>query len=458
VHVYRKTINSINIFKVMDIQMSLLNRNIERIQLILLLKEKRGYDGILNSVEFEAKFSGKKLKRILEQVNTSSQIIIQIFLSKIKYNLPKDFSARLEEYLGLLSFLIKEIHVHRYEQVIALGAEKESIEFYDTILQKTNLLLSNTTKNLWTEDTEKIVNFYQSTIPGIFQTSLGFYEEVCSSDFQSLSKYVAESKQRLIIYYKNINTVINILSANNHQDNLMILKMLMDQSNDSYEYIDGTNIFTIYFSLMTQAVLKNDVKLLTNVTNLGFQLAESEYNLYKDEDLIEASKKRYSLSKIMILNIVKAIELGHYSCAGFLIKMSTNQLENHNLNRNCYDVYSFVKNNNENMPNSLESSLGLDINPELLRKIGPSISFSPISFDYCYSKAMFLIYCQQEYLKAIGIKVITLSEILKVEDFIKDTNMVYLKNKVSGLNKEYGLSFLSDQNEKYLKKESLIII
>lgn len=457
--VYMKTIYSINIFRVVKLHVNLLEKNVENITKILKNKEARGYVGLRNKVTDP--FSSFWLKQSIRQSNISSQIIFQIFLSTIKYNLPRDFSEGLEKHLKLLSNLIKVIHVENYEQVVALRVEDKSIDLFETILQKANLLLSNTTKNLWDEETAKIISFYHETIPGMYQINKELFESVFKSNTHKLQEFVVNSQRRFLIYYKNISSVITILTANKREDNLKILKVLMDQSDDSYEYVKGTNIFTIYFFLTIQAVLKNDIKLLTDVTNLAFQLADSsyqrrlededEYDINDPEDLKEISSRRYSQCKLMILSIVKAIELGHYGCAGFLIKRVVNKWKELNLNEHCLEVHDFVKNGNFDIKTSI---FQLDIDPFLLRALGFNLSFSPTSFNYCYSKAMFLIYCQENFMDEMGILTIRHSELLKIDSLIFDTNINYLTEKVHGLNKEYGLIFLKDS--KYLPHKSVV--
>ncbi|MGY0692601.1 hypothetical protein ACW2QC_07375 [Virgibacillus sp. FSP13] len=447
IYSYGKIIKSINIFKVKNKHLKILRKNNKKTKSILRGRSNRKSKILYKLKDFVPRW---RLKRFINQYNISSQIIIQILISKIKYNLPKDLSNSIDEYLEIQTEFIKGIHNRYYEEVIALRLFDLTVVLYETSLENNNLLLSKISENLRPEDTEKILSHYNEIVPGVFQINKSIFEIELNGDAEILTSQVTLFEKRNIKYYKNLYNALTILSINNHPNLYHCLTRLVNQSNQSHAFITATNIFTIYFSLIYKSVMENDVKKLTTIINLAFNLVRSESDLYSNKQIVDGESFSYkidqksnSLAKIIILGIVKSIEMGHYGCAGYLIKVGVSQFDTIDFNSNCFEVHR-VLTNRKVYDEKIITSLNINIKEPLLKELDFNFNISPTSFKYCFSKAAFLMHLQEYYINDLGVKKIPLSGILDITELIEDTNIEYLINKVQGLHKEYGLSFLKD--------------
>ncbi|OMI06369.1 hypothetical protein BVL54_21630 [Bacillus paralicheniformis] len=138
------------------------------------------------------------------------------------------------------------------------------------------------------------------------------YESKNLISLDQAKKYLLDIQKS---YLKNIKSVTTILHFHGYNGDLTMLRNLNLISNQGIEETSmvpsPNHIFTLQATILVDAVMKNNIKLLTDIVNITLE------------------KSDFPTDKLNVFNlsVIKSIEQGHYSCAGHLIKMIVKNLK-----------------------------------------------------------------------------------------------------------------------------------
>lgn len=442
--IYLEIFNSINIFYVFDIHLNYLKEANKKI-VILLQDQKQTTELFSNGIMINSKvfmklwkfynwFQNRKLIFLLNTVDNCMQITSQILISKIKYNLPKDFSTSLKPLIDELDVFIKNTTRSNFEHITALNLEKYS-EIYYSILRNIELLAEYTAKNGKIQDLEKIITFFKSATVGPYEFTESFYKVYLKTEIINYDELNTSLKSTQYHYIQSVKSLTNILSDNNYWDDVALLRSLNDLSEEANVNSTGSfsseEVFTLYTTFLFEAINKNDIRLLTDIVNLMF---------------IQKSTNTASIISLYLLCSIKAIELGHYKCAGHLIKMIVKNTDEYTLKNSIDSVYSkLYPKSSFSGQEFIEFCSILD--KRMINDFMLNIPFSSVSFNYCFSKLIFIISLQLRFIQNHQI------HILHYDDFEFEESKDYIQEKIIDLHKEYGLVVLKEDNvNKYIKE------
>lgn len=423
IHFYINMLSSINIFKLCKNHFKINDKNIRNMKKQL------------------KKENTKKIKKNLEKYNKSSQIIGQVLIAQMEYDLITDFSKTLKKYLTQQDKFFNLVNFEYSRTIVDMRLFKEKNEIYKDDLDINMVLLEKVINNNKRTDMEKVLSQYLKLIPGTYDPSLdNLYTKNMFEIYKKSENY----------YYKKIIYSYEAIDKQNYFEMNDIFEELLRNSNDSQIDYKTHNIFTLYYVLIIQSVYSNNLKMLTNFINLIFILVQNQENNILDEQKSNHEFTYYdSLCKILIITMFKSIELGHHKCSGFLIKILVNHQKELGLNDNIINFkINFKKNLNQHQ--KLFKNEIKDISLYLLEELDFKMNISTRSFDYCYYKFKYLIFKQQKYL--VKLKLLKTKEILRfnyeeMKVINKSFNRIYMQNKLLDMHKEYGmLALKNDEN------------
>lgn len=452
---YKKLLNSINIQKTFDHSLKKINKSFNKIK-----KNKDIYDSE----------GMKKKERILknvckevESLSLNAEVLIQMLLSKKKYNLTNDFSNSLLLLETHLFSEISEINNNpSFFSFIVPFSKKEYSKLYSIAQQGVIELMTTALSTGNPKDIELLINSFAKLKTNEFTIN----EETDISRFwrnNTQSKINLETyfKQMYDSYYLSTFRIINQLYKNNNNGGISILRNIIKSDQQSEIYSKENDLLSLISSLMMDAIENDDLKKLTDISNILFdyikgkpkkvlsskhKLTNKIIKMNKIENKIQnksVSAKEKKAFKFSFFSIVKSIELGRYKCAGFLIKNTVSNFEQKN--------FSIEVNQIKPTARYIEPQLGLSKN--LTRLLPLKFVFSTSSFEYCLLKAKLLIYYQQKFVDEMNLNNISFEDMIKINTSV--TNGVdystYLDHKIEGLNKEYGLIFLEKNQFKKIR-------
>jgi hypothetical protein len=140
---------------------------------------------------------------------------------------------------------------------------------------------------------------------------------------------------------------------------------------------------------------------------------------------------------------VKSIELGNYKCAGHLVKMIVKKTEVLLLKQALWDLHNEL-NNTKTFNGQEFMQFCNTIDKKLVNDFMISIPFSSVSFNYCFSKLVLILFFQHKFIFD------TKDHVFEYEEFGFETNKSYVYDKIVDLHKEYGLVVLKDEHIKKL--------
>lgn len=441
--IYLEIFNSVNIFYVFNKHLTLIkstNSNIEK----LLSSQKSSSERFHNDIILPKKikntlwisvdnFRKRKLLSKFKLIDIYVQITSQILLSKIKYNLPKDFSENLMKLVRELDEFIKITTKSNLQHITSLNLLEDFAQVYYSILRNIELLIEYSSKNGKSKDLETLITFFNSSTIGPYEFTEIFNSAYLTTERVDSEKFQATLQSTQYSYIQSIKSITFILSNNGYWDEILLLRNLKNVSNEAESTTGGSftssEVFTLYTAFLIESINKNDVKLLTHTVNL---ILENKSNSIE------------SIIKIFILCSTKAIELGHYKCAGHLIKMAVLNSGESTLESSVKDIHKkLIPKNSFNGQEFIEVCANLD--KKLIADFMINMQFSSISFEYCFSKLVFMLSLQQRF------KLENPHPTLNYEDFSFLTSKQYMIDKVIDLHKEYGLVSLKKTNIKKLE-------
>ncbi|RXZ00947.1 hypothetical protein [Fictibacillus sp. S7] len=439
---YFEIFNSVSIFHVFDNNLDSIIKDNQKTGEILTIKQRKSND--LYQKAINSKWSlfqkywqkrwvmvDKKLKKKLSKrfgsIDISVQITSQILMSKIKYNLPKEFSENLSLLIKELDEFIKITTKLNLEHIASLNLLGEFLNVYNSILRNIELLTEYSSKNGKSKDLETLITFFNSATIGpyvfteTFNKAYLITERVNLKDFQQVLNSFRYS------YIQTVKSLTFTLSNNKYWDEMLLLRNMKNLSDEADSSSSGSftseEVFTLYSAFLIEAINKNDIKLLTDTVNLILE---------------QTSERIESVTKIFLLCSTKAIELGHYKCAGHLIKMIILNTDAPILKSTVEEIYQHL--NNRPVFNGYEfTEFCSNLDKKMITDFMISIPFSSVSFEYCFSKLVFMLGHQQRF------KMENPLPALKFEDFEFETPIEYIRDKVIDLHKEYGLVALKHQ-------------
>lgn len=451
----KETINNINIQKTFDNSMLSIEKDFkiiyEQFNKYKLEKEKR------KSINFN-KYQKKIVKRV-NRIISNSEIAFQIILSKKKYNLSDEFSESLEQIQRTLTKNIEKINKddEYFSFILPFSINKYS-KLHSIVNHGIIDLLKSTMDAYGNKESKILINCFQEVKPLNFAPDLEVkqmykywtVEKKIDKDLDLIDQFKHLHDDYIVSTYR----VINLLFKNNDNQSNKVLSETVNYAKETAINSNGNDLITLLTALVINAVEKNDLKQLTDVMNILFDYLKEQkkelINVVSTEINIEKIKNRTKLAKsiktfdeieekmhkLLILVIVKSIELGRYNLTGFLVKNVIKNFDSRLLERII---------NNISTKNSISPKLNLS--KRLTELLSINLKFSEASFDYCFHKAVLLLYYQEKFTSEYyKINHIQQKDMINPQRIINNENVInYLNDKIRGLNKEFGLLFLSEE-------------
>lgn len=431
--VYLYLFRTINIFNVFEDHLSQIKRANYELSYLLKFQNETSqsfYENehseskfLLRFWELKDKFLQKRIKKLLNTIDTGVQVTSQILISKIKYNLPKDLSRSLKTLIDELESFIQVTTKHNTQHLAALQCLSLYSEVYYGVLRNIELLTEYASKNGKNHDLEKIITFLKNATVGPYLFGEEFNVLYLSSGKIRVKFLLRDLNEMQHSYIKTIKSVTTTLSNTNHWDDLTLLRNLnhlSEESSSSTGSFSEREVNSIYTAFVIEAVNENNIKLLTDTVNLFLQKKQS----YK------------SVIILLLLSAIKSIELAHYQCAGFLVKMIVKNTSAEKL-REYTNLIHINMTYKKSFSGNEFVMLCEEIDKKLIEDLMLTIPFSPISFSYCYSKLIYILILQQKLILKDN------PNILIYEEFNFETNKDYVYKKILNLHKEYGLIALN---------------
>ena len=451
---YKKILGRINIHNTFDNTLKLLDNSFKKIRLL-----KEGYNS--NSIsDFDLV---KKTKNEVNEVTVSAEIIFQIMLTKKKYNLKGEFSDSLKKLNQNIFKELSEINNDpNYFSFIVPYSGTGYSHLYSTTLQGIVDLLEEALEMNNPKDIKLLIDSFNDIHPYIFSTNIDMHR-LWKSNVTTEDILEKHFKKMYDEYYFSSFRIVNQLYKSNNNLATLILRNLVKYDQQTDMYSTGNDILTLIASLIINAIEHGDIKQLTDVVNvlLDYYVDRKEKNELPRKSNINTSiieKKvmdtssfislEYKIYNFVFLSIVKAIELGKYNCAGFLIKVS---VKNFNPKSYNFSIMSILKSVYETKPD-------LQLSKNLSGILPLNYTFSTASYEYCLMKAITLVYYQKVYTTEYEkVNVTNNDEYLDMKRVFKEKEhfLYYINKKICGLNNEYGLIYLKEKTFKSVRIDEL---
>ena len=439
-------------------------------------KIKKGFKNIENAFDTKKeeskknhKFAGK-IKKDLNEISIASEICFQILTAKDKYKLSNDFTNSFKIIDKVL--IEKIIDINQKEEkfsAIVTFSGTQYFDLYVSTLKYMNDLLRIAFKGGKDTEINRIIDRFGEIQPISFDIYEDFNQEwkvhrekkgySNHNDLESIFKDFYDE------YYCIISQVILTLYENNDNRTARVFQSLIAREEERKNK-NKNDVLTLITSLFIKAIHKNNIKLLTDLTNAFLDLLSKFESPKQNDTWVKGNKifkvrvkpnlKQYQdiqvkISRVMFLGIVKSIELGHYQCAGFLIKNFVKNFEYKDSTYLIEELYRKIDNKNPN----------LELSKKLTELLSTKITFSETSYRYCFLKATLLVSIQQYY--TCSIKKIRVEKnkhaFIDLDYFFRGENfeyLSYLKSKIEGLNSLYGMLALENKNlKKYYRVNDL---
>ncbi|WP_349407950.1 hypothetical protein [Pseudalkalibacillus sp. SCS-8] len=451
---YRSILKNINIIDEFRTNTSLINKAFKKIDKIMVIKEKN-----------EA-YKAKEIQKQLDNIIVATEINFQILITKEKYKLTNNFSSSLRTINSTLFNKLVEYNKDEeiFSKIVPLSGTKY-FDLYILILKNLSNLLEVSLETGREKEVQLINDTFCDIKPFLFQVRKEDYAEWIvykrnDDRYQNLEFMLKEFFNH---YYFIMYKILLNLYKKNDSRTTYIFERLIAHEFDNRRFISENDFLTLTSALFYNSIETRNLKVLTDITNNYFKFfikSLEQENLRKPENKIPKTKfsKRISVKKItnqkihksediqrkivkiMIFGIIKSIELGHYNCAGFLIKVIIKNFDQKLLNYEITDIFKNRKNTTPDLTLSKEITSHLSIN----------LSFSPASYKYCLQKTVLLLALQQRFVSE-SMKIININKqnYINLDKFFGNEDKSYLEyliEKVKGLQGLYGLLCLKDDN------------
>lgn len=232
----------------------------------------------------------------------------------------------------------------------------------------------------------------------------------------------------------------NFNLSDSHKFNLLI---------EALNEIEKDRIYKVYQNLILRAVESNDVKFLCDIV-YSVTREEDIQNHYTGISLKPAYidiVRRGIIRKDIHLTlraILKSIELGHHSCAGFLIKFMITRFKRADVNvvldRFSQDSANLALDFSENEQHTDDETDDQKID----------FNFNLQTFNYCFYKMVILMYGQQKFSRKHKLPITDIlqyNQLVDIGDLLAECDFAeYLLNKITNVKDKYGLLFLTKED------------
>ncbi|MGG4515559.1 hypothetical protein ABEX27_17530 [Bacillus velezensis] len=439
---YVDLFNSVNIFQVKEQHLALINRlnlkiqqyNLSQKQILdyrdnlfiekMLQQENESSKKRINTFNMKEKFRRRNYVKSLINFDIAIQILTQILLSKTKYNLSKDVSSLLNDLTKELNTFLENMEDETLiENLVTLNIVNEYQLVYTTILKNLEMLIESSLKNARSEDLHKLLDLLKGMTVPPFSLRVSVYNLYLHKNSSKAIQISRELSYLRKSHIKTIKYVTSILHSHGYNGDLTLIRNLINLSKEGNEHSTGVTpqelIFTLQLAIILEAINKDNVKLLTDIVNITL------------ENKNTSNEK--CITKIFILSTVKAIEQGHYKCAGHLIKMIV-KISHDEVIEVLQDVHQHFEKKQLYSEKEFYRLLENNIDLELAEEFMLTMPFSQVSFEYCFSKFVYLLELQYNFIYENSIQLF--------DNLPLETKKEYIQEKVKGLNKEYGLIIL----------------
>ncbi|EJR82311.1 hypothetical protein ACQKNT_27290 [Bacillus cereus] len=337
------------------------------------------------------------------RLHFSFESVFQNLKFAAEHNMNKEFEENISEFKSeVLDKIrgecdkyndIKDIHHY-----LLTKDKKEFIDLYNSALRSNLALVSNLIKNQRYNKAKEVVSLY-------------FYMYI--SNNPTLSK----------IFKISLNDFLDFIDTNDERQLLILL--------DGINEIPKLEALVIYKFLLMKMVNKNQLKNLTNVV----------YS-FKNENEQEPFTKN-SVIVILLQNLIKSIEISNYQITGFLVKFLITNFLGEDLAKGLM----ILKKKRDSFSSVLEEG-------EIIEGISENgvstIKINDETFDYCFKKALILLYGQHLY--SIDQKMWftinrneTGKEIELSKEFKNCPYSEYIMKKTKTASSKHGLLFFEDK-------------
>ncbi|KIL45727.1 hypothetical protein [Jeotgalibacillus soli] len=456
---YRHLLNTLNIYKNFNGNLNLVKKDLDAIKDVF----KKYENNEIDKYKLQ-KFLENKFKRI----NICSEILFQIMLSKKKYNLNNDFTNSVDQIRKNLLDPVKDItldsNVHTkivsYSNRYFITLEKVVLKGLVDLINVA--LINNNYKAL-----DLLLDCFENAKPGYYEPPTPDIKRDWKIATKSNDDLEKQLNQMFDEYFYASHRVLDSLYASNNSRSQILLRDLEQWQHQSGIYSYSKDFVTLVTSLIINSIEKGDLKKLTD----SFNILLDHYNSFKSKT-IDSGSNRIKIQNINLLrqkvnsegfdeiekviykftylSIVKSIELGRYSCAGFLIKTSLINLDSSKFMLHIYQI-------NNDTTNTLYE---MGLSKSLSKTFSVMFPFSDSSYKYCLLKANFLIFFQYYYANKIKkISNQNINNLYPMLSLLRDNNYFeYLSHKVKEMNKEYGMIFLKKDHFDDLYAEIRILV
>ncbi|MDO3660170.1 hypothetical protein [Bacillus sp. C28GYM-DRY-1] len=328
-YTYKELFNSVNIFAVKDRHLKVIKKVNGKIKMysyiyssIIYIAEKL-YKSIENNIKINfikntCKYFlsilfiiskdeiRKKYLKELESLDLAIQILTQILLSKTKYNLSKDVSKALKDVTDELVIFTSYSKDSMFnENLVSLDIIMDVESVYSTILKNIEMLVESSLKNSRTEDLHQLLKVPKNIeLPPLIVNETVYQLSLNKGLITKINEDLLNLRR---VYIKSIKSLTSILHTNQYMGDLTLVRNIINLPNEGNENTTGLPsseaIFTLQVSIIIESIMKNNIKLLTDIVNITL---ENNHN----------KKIESSVLNIFVLCAIKAIEQGHYKCAG----------------------------------------------------------------------------------------------------------------------------------------------
>ncbi|MFS1518512.1 hypothetical protein V1503_18925 [Bacillus sp. SCS-151] len=402
----------------------------------------------------------KKVQKEFRQIIISVEICFQILISKDKFKLNNDYTESLDSINKTLIRGITEINKdeEKFSNLVPYSGETY-LKLYIITLTYMNTMLEVSLKNNRHKEVNLILDYATLVKPFGFYINHDLrrdwliYKELSGkSSFSNIENLYKEFFNE---YFSFIFQLITSLSQQNDTRIVKILDNLIIQEYDNSKFFSENDFLSLTTALLLDSIESNNLKTVTDVTNTLLKYLQKEIPI---EEHIKINNMKIKINKFnkkqgknskelewkvlnnIFLSMVKAIELGHYSIIGFLVKILVKNFDQKTVCTLIKDLFDNIENTKPDLKISKRMPLYIPLN----------LSFSPSSYEYCFLKSVVLIYLQQCFAAKIKqIMDLNDEEILELNHFFNSKNenrqyFEYIISKIRGLNKTYGLLALEE--------------
>jgi hypothetical protein len=348
---------------------------------------------------------------------------IESVFQNLKYAADNNMNKEFEESVEMLEDVIyrlksenKKYEIKNLATYLLEQDKKNFLDLYNSLLRNTLSLINHLYKNQHYRKGRSLASLY----------------------FSIYVNGEARLKQNFSLSLKEFLDSLDI-------DNERQLRAFLDE----LSILSEEQTFITYKSLIMKLIIRNNVKMLTNIV-YDFKESISQKQKETKEIKIKALAQRKevelrsSLVVILMQCLVKSIEISHYSATGFLIKYLVTNFEGSELRKG----FNVLKRNRNLFTKVLEQDKSLDGMDEG-HKDFELITINKETFEYCCKKLCILLYGQQVYaeknqlwfVKSIGHYQ---DKIDLAQEFYNCTFSAYMIKKVESAS--YGLLFLKDKD------------